>query len=429
MKCLNIDIDIIFLFSFIPILKYCFDRFQRRDDDKWISLTKSINTIHVYFGRSPDVVDGGDVDYDDPELSNEIKSTSNLSNVNSTANKNGDGTENSGNTINGEVSKLESMPYYPNENKNEIEKLEDTIDIKECKTDIKLHEDIDLNRLKDANHTEQRKPKLSFRFPSRRPSKMASNKESPTSPTELSASSNGQERKKSVMATLFDNLPIIPPQHVSTATVNLKKKTEEKDGSLAKSSSSVVRRISIRLKSRRKSEAPCSISPSNNGSNPCKSNDSESSETGNSNLNKEQMHEVMKSKSFDDNVKLASALGDDIEKDTEKIKTLTPDDLREQENNQKTNRKISRRESIAAAAASARLKWQQMKNATPSVHRMSLKKKREKRDQHNLSPEEQNNLETDDLKIEKDLIHQVDNNNGILEDSKKESIAKISEVS
>ena len=136
-----------------------------------------------------------------------------------------------------------------------------------------------------------------------------------------------------------------------------------------------------------------------------------------------------KSKSCDENVKLVSALGDDIEKDTEKMKALTPDDLREQESNQKTNRKISRRESIAAAAASARLKWQQMKNATPSVHRMSLKKKREKRDQHNLSPDEQNNLENDDLKIEKELIHQVDNNNGILEDSKKESIAKISELS
>ena len=248
MKCLYIDTDIIWVFLFfsIPILKYCFNRFQRRDDDKWISLTKSINTIHVYFGRSPDVVDGGDVDYDDPELSNEIKSTSNFSNINSTANKNGYGTENSENTINGEVSNVESRPYYPNENKNEIEKLEDTIDIKESKTDIKLHEEIDSNTLKDVNHTEQRKPKLSFRFPSRRPSKMASNKEPPTSPTELSASSNGQERKKSVMATLFDNLPIIPPQHVSTATVNLKKKTEEKDGSLAKSSSSVV---SVRIRS------------------------------------------------------------------------------------------------------------------------------------------------------------------------------------
>ena len=369
------------------------------------------------------------MDYHDPELSNEINATSNSSNINSTTNKNVNGTENSGPNRNGEVSELESISYDPNENKNEIGKLADKIDIKECETDIKLHEDIDSNKLKDANHKEQRKPKLSFRFPSRRPSRMAANKESPTSPTELSASSSGHERKKSVMATLFDNLPIIPPQHVSTATVNLKKNNEEKDGSIAKSSSSVVRRISIRLKSRRKSEAPCSISMSNHGSNPCKSNDSESSETGISNINKEQMHEVMKSKSLNDNVKLASALEDDIEKDTEKIKTLTPDDLREQENNQKTNRKISRRESIAAAAASARLKWQQMKNATPSVHRMSLKKKREKRDQHNLSPEEQNNLENDELKVEKDLIHQVDNNNGILENSKKESFSKISEVS
>ena len=369
------------------------------------------------------------MDYDDPELSNEIKATSNVLNINSATNKNVDGTENSGTKRNGEVSKLESITNVSNENKNEIEKLADTIDVKECETDMKLHEDVDSNKLKDVNHTEQRKPKLSFRFPSRRPSRMAANKESPTSPTELSASSCGQERKRSVMTTLFDNLPIIPPQHVSTATVNLKKNNEEKDGSISKSSSSVVRRISIRLKSRRKSEAPCSISTSNHGCNPCKSNDGESSETGISNINKEQMHEVMKSKSLNDNVKFASALEDDNEKDTEKIKTLTPDDLREHESNQKANRKISRRESIAAAAASARLKWQQMKSATPSVHRMSLKKKRDKRDQHNLSPEEQNNRENDDLRIEKDLIHQVDNNNGILENSKKESFSKISEVS
>ena len=109
-------IYIYILFFSIPILKYCFNRFQRRDDDKWISLTKSINTIHVYFGRSPDVVDGGDVDYDDPELSNEIKATSNFLNINSTTNKNVDGTENSGTKRNGEVSKLESITNVSNEN-------------------------------------------------------------------------------------------------------------------------------------------------------------------------------------------------------------------------------------------------------------------------------------------------------------------------
>lgn len=47
--------------------------FQRRDDDKWIELTKTINTIHKIHGRDPNVVGGGEVDVDsedeDPKVS------------------------------------------------------------------------------------------------------------------------------------------------------------------------------------------------------------------------------------------------------------------------------------------------------------------------------------------------------------------------
>ena len=111
------------------------------------------------------------------------------------------------------------------------------------------------------------------------------------------------------------------------------------------------------------------------------------------------------------------------------MKTLSPENPRDQENSQNTNRKISRRESIAAAAASARLKWQQMKNATPSVNRMSLKKKREKREPNNITNDE--GSQTDNAKTieENNLNHPIDNNNHVVENSSKNSIAKLEEMS
>jgi hypothetical protein len=36
--------------------------YQNRDDDQWVVLTKSINTIHAYFGRDSKMVGGGVVD-------------------------------------------------------------------------------------------------------------------------------------------------------------------------------------------------------------------------------------------------------------------------------------------------------------------------------------------------------------------------------
>jgi len=42
--------------------------FQRRDDEKWISLTKNINTIFYYYGRDPEVAGGGAVDHSDPDI-------------------------------------------------------------------------------------------------------------------------------------------------------------------------------------------------------------------------------------------------------------------------------------------------------------------------------------------------------------------------
>lgn len=41
--------------------------YQRRDDEKWIELTKNINTIYAYFGRDSRVANGGEVD---PEVAN-----------------------------------------------------------------------------------------------------------------------------------------------------------------------------------------------------------------------------------------------------------------------------------------------------------------------------------------------------------------------
>ena len=66
---------------------------------------------------------------------------------------------------------------------------------------------------------------------------------------------------------------------------------------------------------------------------------------------------------------------------------MCPEVLNEQESNPKISRKVSRKASIAAAAASARNKWEQMKNAAPSVNRMSLKSKR-KRDPSKITVDE-----------------------------------------
>lgn len=56
--------------------------FQRRDDEKVISLTKSINSIFFYFGREPDVVQGGQVDYSDPDIAAVAKDRPPAPNVN-----------------------------------------------------------------------------------------------------------------------------------------------------------------------------------------------------------------------------------------------------------------------------------------------------------------------------------------------------------
>ena len=36
--------------------------YQGKDDDQWIVLTKTINSIRVYFGREGDIINGGEVD-------------------------------------------------------------------------------------------------------------------------------------------------------------------------------------------------------------------------------------------------------------------------------------------------------------------------------------------------------------------------------
>lgn len=220
-------------------------------------------------------------------------------------------------------------------------------------------------------------PKLSFRF--RKPSRLQSNKEngaSSTSPTELSANQNPPERKKSVMAAIFGNLPMMPPQHVSTASVNLKKKAE---GDVRPSSSglvSVSRRISLRLKSRRKSEAPVQ---SKNINGPDEKSKTDNNPMIDHESEGESAIEVQKSKSFDDNIRLANCISDALEPEVTEDKTLSPEKPKEQESDSKINRKVSRRASMVAAAATARQKWEQMKNSAPAVNILSLtsKSKRE----------------------------------------------------
>ena len=38
--------------------------YQGKDDETWVLLTKSINTIRVFFGREGDLAAGGEVDSD-----------------------------------------------------------------------------------------------------------------------------------------------------------------------------------------------------------------------------------------------------------------------------------------------------------------------------------------------------------------------------
>ena len=52
-----------------------------------IALTKTINTIYLYFGREPDVVQGGDVDRADPDVVAVVKAKSEAENVNNNTEK------------------------------------------------------------------------------------------------------------------------------------------------------------------------------------------------------------------------------------------------------------------------------------------------------------------------------------------------------
>ena len=388
--------------------------FQRRDDDKWITLTKNINSIHVYFGREPDINDGGDVEYDDPQIRDELQAAS------STSTKD-DSTCSIKVTKDAEENKIIRV-LAPDENQNNfntnpsLQEAEQN-EIKKAECELKLQEGQDqANPSSELVVTDKRKQKLSFRF--RKPSKLHSNKESAppsTSPTDLSANISPPERKKSVMAAIFGNLPMMPPQHVSTASVNLKKKTE---GDVKPSSSGIVsasRRISIRLRSRRKSEA---TAQSKNINEP----DPEDKHINNQTLDQESNGasaiEVQKSKSFDDNIKLASSNSDELQLKEQEAKALSSETQNEPENDSKINRKISRRASIVAAAATARQKWEQMKNAAPAVNRMSLKSKRKSREENKITIDE------------KDTITNVgDNNNDVDVEKSKKSLVTTNESS
>ena len=94
------------------------------------------------------------------------------------------------------------------------------------------------------------------------------------------------------------------------------------------------------------------------------------------------------------------------------------DSKNEPENDSKINRKISRRASIVNAAATARQKWEQMKNAAPAVNRMSLKSKRKSREENKITIDE------------KDTITNVgDNNNDVDVEKSKKSLVTTNESS
>ena len=374
--------------------------FQRRDDDKWITLTKSINTIHVYFGRSPDIVDGGEVENDDPELSKDLKSTSSFTTLNSIATVEEDASVTSPNANSNNVKNIENVSQDLNKinnnssDKSEIQTVNEQNEIRpvECKTKRQEVEDRP-KQLPDATGTKERKSKLSFRFRSSRPTNIASTKEnngSSTSPTELSVNLNTGERKRSVIAAIFDSLPIIPPQHVSTASVNLKKKAENDVESSTKTTAPTSRRISFRLKTRRKSEAPLTSAISKNINKP---SEESKNDKVNNNSGPDTTMGVKKSKSFDNNMKLTNCVSDELDPEIGEENNLSSEVLKEQENNPKANRKVSRKASIAAAAASARHKWEQMKNAAPSVNRMSLKSK-SKREPNKIAIDEKSTTTT-----------------------------------
>ena len=163
-------------------------------------MTKNINTIHVYFGRSPDITDGGDVDYDDPQISSEMRATSSISPQNVTTDTDDKEPSISGNDNTEDVSKIVTIKLEKNStinkssNNNPNSTSIEKIDVKHTDTETQAKEK-ESTKLTDSSNTEQRKPKLSFRFRSRRPSTMESNKESSSSPVDLSAPSDVQERK------------------------------------------------------------------------------------------------------------------------------------------------------------------------------------------------------------------------------------------
>ena len=369
-------------------------------------MTKNINSIHVYFGRSPDVVGGGDVEYDDPQISGELKSTSSYTTLNSFSIADDKPCDNSKNQSMDEISNIEIL--LPDTNQNDKNNSYNNVELNnteqneivqaECEIkSVVLPNDSKPTKTSSANEQKKPKPKLSFRFRTSRPTKTSSDNEHSLSatPPELIVVQKPRERKKSVMAAIFDNLPIIPPQHVSTASINLKKKKDGDIESSAAASAPTSRSISFRLKSRRKSETPISSSSSK------PPNKSSEEHTKNKlsqldDISKIQPNiEMKKSKSMDEGTQITTNTGcvsdgpePEVIEENNITSCLPLESPNDQDGVPKVKRKGSRRASIAAAAATARHKWEQMKNVTPSVNRMSLKSKSRKGEDTNAINEE-----------------------------------------
>ena len=332
------------------------------------------------------------MDYDDPHLSEEIKSVSSYSTLeSSTAPVDGEATlsETRSPSDNNGIENIEVISPDLNQNIDAKDQTnqkrknigQNEISVAECELKLSTKNN-KLDRHTGTKEKEQRKPKLSFRFRSNHTSKPAPNNEEEgvpsTSPGDLSVPEHPRARKKSVMAALFDNLPILPPQHVSTATMNLKKKTDGEAEAGTSKITSAARRISLRLKSRRKSEAP--VASEIREIVRCRNEQNKPDGKSKTKCDSEQVlpTEVQKSKSFDDNAILSNSIIDELEPHSIKEDHLSVEAIKEDEGDQKIKRKASRRASIAAAAATARHTWEQMKNAAPNVNRMSLKSKNRK---------------------------------------------------
>ena len=346
----------------------------------------------MYFGRSPDVVGGGDVEYDDPQISGELKSTSSYTTLNSFSIVDDKPCDNSKNGSMDEISNIEIL--LPDTNQTNKNSSHNNLELKPkqqneiAQKESEIQSEVLQSETKPPpapSVNEQKKPKLSFRFRTSRPPKMASNTEqslSSTSP-ELIVVQKPRERKKSVIAALFDNLPIIPPQHVSTASINLKKKKDGDIESSAASSAPPSRSISFRLKSRRKSEAPV---PSSSSKKPNKLSEEHAQNKISQiddKLKTQPNIEMKKSKSLDVGMPFTIKTGcvsdgPEPEVIAEKKMTSSAESPHDQDSVPNINRKGSRRASIAAAAATARHRWEQMKNVTTAVNRMSLKSKSRK---------------------------------------------------